>query len=132
MSIENPEIFPRGEGDQKQEFKITQEILEICKGDEEAAKKVLEVRNEYINDWWNSEDASDKAWGQLHERILVMDFREFKRAVRDALDRQEEGVFTSEFYGEGAENLRKALKTKLEERGELDAKNELVKKKNKE
>ena len=95
---------------QEQKSEIDQELLDLCKGNREAAQKVLEVRNKYDTEWWNSDDPMEVAWGQLNEPTLIMDFDKFHEAIEKALGRP---VFTHEF-GINAEELKKELEAKKE------------------
>ena len=95
---------------QEQKGEITQEILNLCGGNREAAQKVLEVRSKYDKEWWNSDDPMEIAEGQLNEPTLVMDFGKFHRAVEEVLGRT---VNANEF-GANTEGLKKELAAKKE------------------
>ena len=97
---------------QEQKREITQELLDLCKGNREAAQKVLEVRSKYDNEWWNSEDPMEVAMGQLNEPTLIMDFRKFHEAIEKALGRP---VYTHEF-GINADGLKEELAAKKSEK----------------
>ena len=95
---------------QEQKGEITQELLDLCKGNHEAAQKVLAVRSKYDNEWWNSDDPMELAMGQLNESTLIMDFGKFHEAIEKALGRP---VYTHEF-GINAEGLKQELAAKKE------------------
>jgi len=94
----------------EQKGEIDQELLDLCKGDREAAQKVLEVRSEYDTEWWNSDDPVEVAWGQLNEPTPIMDSRKFHEAIEKALGRP---VLTHEL-GINVEGLKKELEAKRE------------------
>ena len=87
---------------------IDQELLDLCKGNREAAKKVQAIRSKYENKWWESSDPFEVAWGQLNEPALIMYFGKFHEAIEKALGRP---VYTHEF-GLNAEGLKEEMQGK--------------------
>ena len=87
---------------------IDQELLDLCKGNREAAKKVQAIRSKYENKWWESSDPFEVAWGQLNEPALIMDFGKFHEAIEKALGRP---VYSHEF-GLNAEGLKEEMQCK--------------------
>ncbi|MCF7905728.1 hypothetical protein K9L63_00865 [Candidatus Gracilibacteria bacterium] len=97
---------------QEQKGEIPQELLDLCKGNQETAQKVLAVRSKYDNEWWNSNDPMEVAMGQLNEPTLIMDFGKFHEAIEKALGRP---VYTHEF-GINADGLKEELAEKKSEK----------------
>ena len=102
------EKFRGPEGPNNHQEEIDQELLDLCKGNREAAKKIQAIRSKYENKWWDSSDPFEVAWGQLNEPSLIMDFRKLHEAVEKALGRP---VFPHEF-GLNAEGLKKEMQGK--------------------
>lgn len=77
--------------------------------DQEAVRRVAEAKAKYGDDhWWDGSDW-EKAWGQLNEDILVMEFGAFHRALEAAAGRP---VWTHELALSGVERLRQELLAK--------------------
>ena len=73
--------------------------------DEEARKRMEEAMARHDKPWWDSDDLLVLAKGQLSERILLIDFALYHKAVESALERP---VWTHEFID------RKGLLAELE------------------
>lgn len=66
---------------------LTQELLDLCKGNLEDAKSILTSRGRYKYRWWESLDPLEVAWGQINEPIMLVSTEEFRKSLNDALGR---------------------------------------------
>jgi hypothetical protein len=83
-----PKEFKGPEGTDSPQEEISQELLDLCKGNREAAKNVQAVREKYgDNKWWESSDPFELAWGQLNEKIQIIESNKFHKAIEEALGR---------------------------------------------
>ncbi len=89
---------------------IDQELLELCEGDQELAKKVQETRRKYKREWWKSENSDEIVWGQLNEPVLIVALEKFHEAAKKVFG---EPICTDEL-GLNAERLKAEFKEKTQ------------------
>jgi len=70
------------------DFLRSKDFLEITGGNIDNVKKILEARDKYQNEWWNSEDPVVKVLGQLKERTLVLGYQDFRNSLDQAFERE--------------------------------------------
>lgn len=104
-----------------QEFENISDIdyvksLKIKKEDGE--ETVLKVLKKYgKNKWWLCKNNEIKAFGQLFEPILIMNFGDFQEYANELLDRP---VFTHEF-GLSMDSLKRSAEEKITTKYNLQA-----------